>query len=43
MSPLVTGRKLNEHQTFKRCPGHRLNLLCTFNLRPMLKELRAQD
>ena len=25
--------KLNVHKTFRRCPGHFLNILCTFNLR----------
>ena len=28
-----TGRKLNVHKTFRRRPGHLLNVLCTFNLR----------
>ena len=34
--PLIdTGRKLNVHKTFRRRPGHPLNVLCTFNLRPV--------
>ena len=31
--PVDTGRKLNAHKTFRRRPGRRLNVLCTFNLR----------
>ena len=30
-----TGRKLNVHKTFRRRPGRLLNVLCTFNLRPV--------
>ena len=30
-----TGRELNVHKTLRRRPGHLLNILCTFNLRPM--------
>ena len=30
-----TGRKLNEHKTFRRRPGRLLNVLCSFNLRPV--------
>ena len=30
-----TGRKLNIHKTFRRRPGRLLNVLCTFNLRPV--------
>ena len=30
-----TGRKLNVHKTFRRCPGRLLNALYTFNLRPV--------
>ena len=30
-----TGRKLNVHKTFRRHPGRLLNVLCTFNLRPV--------
>ena len=33
--PADTGRKLNVHKTFKRRPGRLLNVLCTFNLRPV--------
>ena len=34
-SPLDTRRKLNEHKLFSRRPGRLLNILCTFNLRPV--------
>ena len=34
-NPVDTGRKLNVHKTFRRRPGHLLNVLCTFNLRPV--------
>ena len=34
-SPLDTGRKLNVHKTLRRRPGRLLNVLCTFNLRPV--------
>ena len=30
-----TGRKLKVHKTFRRRPGRLLNVLCTFNLRPV--------
>ena len=30
-----TGRKLNVHKTFRRSPGRILNVLCSFNLRPV--------
>ena len=30
--PIDTGHKLNVHMTFRRRPGHLLNVLCTFNL-----------
>ena len=33
--PVDTGRKLNEDKTFRRRPGRLLNILCTFNLRPV--------
>ena len=33
--PVDTGRKLNVHKTFRRRPGCLLNVLCTFNLRPV--------
>ena len=35
MNPADTGRKLNVHKTFRRCPGCLLNVLCTLNLRPV--------
>ena len=31
--PLDTGRKLNVHKTFRRRPGHLLNVFCMFNIR----------
>ena len=34
-SPVDTVRKLNVHKTFRRRTGRLLNVLCTFNLRPM--------
>ena len=33
--PVDTGRKLNVHKTFRTRPGRLLNVLCTFNLRPV--------
>ena len=33
--PVDTGRKLNVHKTFGGRPGRLLNVLCTFNLRPV--------
>ena len=33
--PVDIGPKLNVHKTFRRRPGRLLNLLCTFNLRPV--------
>ena len=33
--PLDIGRQLNVHKTFRRRPGGLLNVLCTFNLRPV--------
>ena len=33
--PVDKGRKLNVHKTFRRRPGRLLNVLCTFNLRPV--------
>ena len=35
INPTDTGRKLNVHKTFRRRLGHFLNVLCTFNLRPV--------
>ena len=34
-NPVDTGRKLNVHKTFRRRSGRLLNVLCTFNLRPV--------
>ena len=33
--PVDTRRNLNVHKTFRRRPGRLLNVLCTFNLRPV--------
>ena len=33
--PVDTGRKLNVYKTSRRRPGRLLNVLCTFNLRPV--------
>ena len=33
--PVGTRPKLNVHKTFRRHPGHLLNVLCTFNLCPV--------
>ena len=33
--PVDTGRQLNIRKTFRRRPGRLLNILCTFNLRPV--------
>ena len=33
--PVDTERKLNVRKTFRRRPGRLLNVLCTFNLRPV--------
>ena len=35
LNPLGTGSKLNVHKTFRRSPRRLLNILCTFNLRPV--------
>ena len=35
INPVYTGRKLNVHNTFRRRSGRLLNVLCTFNLRPV--------
>ena len=34
-SSVDTGRKLNVHKMFRRCPWRLLNVLCTFSLRPL--------
>ena len=33
--PVDTGHNLNVHKTFRRRSGRLLNVLCTFNLRPL--------
>ena len=35
--PVDTGCKLTVHKTFRRRSGRLLNILCTFNLRPVPK------
>ena len=35
MQPVDTEHKLNIHKTLRLCPGRLLNVLCTFNLRPV--------
>ena len=35
MFPVDKGRKLNVYKAFRRRPGRLLNVLCTFNLRPV--------
>ena len=35
IDPVDTGRTLNVHKAFRRCPGRLLNILCTFNLCPV--------
>ena len=34
-NPADIARKLNVHKTFSGCPGRLLNVLCTFNFRPV--------
>ena len=34
-NPAVTGRKFNVRKMFRRRPGRPMNVLCTFNLRPV--------
>ena len=36
-TPLDTGRKLIVHKTFRRRPGHLLNVMFTFNLHPVAR------
>ena len=35
MIPVDTGRKMNVHKTYRTRPGRLLNVLCTFNVRPV--------
>ena len=37
-NPIDKVRKLNVHKAFRRRPGRLLNILCTFNLRPVSRE-----
>ena len=39
--PVDIGRKFNVHKSFRRRPGRLLNVLCTFNLRPVSTGLCA--
>ena len=39
--PVDTERKLNVHKTFRGRPGRLLNVLCTFNLRPVSAEIHS--
>ena len=39
--PVDTGRKLNEHKTFRRRLGRQLNVLYTFNLCPVSTGITA--
>ena len=41
-SHVDTGRKLNVHKTIRKRPGRLLNVLCTFNLRPVSKGFKAE-
>ena len=41
--PVDTGRKLNVHKTFRNRPGRLLNVLCTFNLRPVSTGFKIYD
>ena len=41
--PVDTGRQLNLHKTFRRRPGRLLNVLCSFNLRPVSTGLKTFD
>ena len=41
--PVDTGRKLNVHKTFRRRPVRLLNVLYTFNLRPVSRGLRSSE
>ena len=34
-TPVDTGRKMKVDKTFRRCPGRPLNVICTFDLRPL--------
>ena len=38
LNPVDTGHKLNAHKMFRRRLGRLLNVLCTFNLRPVSTE-----
>ena len=41
--PLDTKHKLNVHKAFSRHPGRFLNVLCTFNLRPVCRAIRVAE
>ena len=40
---VYTEGKLNVHKTFRRCPRRLLNVLCTFNLRPVSTGLFQEE
>ena len=40
--PVDIKRNLNVHKMFRICPGRLLNVLCTFNLRPVSTGLYYQ-
>ena len=42
-NPVDTGRKLNVHKTFRRHRGCLLNVLYTFNIRPVSAGKRKKD
>ena len=42
-NPVDAGRKLNANKTFRRRPGRLLNVLCTFNLRPVSTGKAVED
>ena len=42
-NPVDSGRKLNVHKTSRRRPRRLLNVLCTFNLRPVSTGKAVED
>ena len=43
MHPLDAGRKLNKHETFRRCSRRLLGVLLTLNLRPVFSGHACQN
>ena len=41
--PLDTWRTLNVHKTFRKRPGHLLNVLCSLKLHPVSKGILHRD